>query len=142
MGRILELDKDSEEVTVSANVVGEDSDIIVIEVPPTKSFTLFANSLIQQFLTDSGAAELPDDSRIELWVEDVSGDSPVRLREWKYGRFSNADQFNTDEQIRLDIERSVLLPELHKIIFKLNSSVVVDFSQTSTNFLFQIDRAG
>lgn len=142
MGKIIELNKDSVGVTFSANVAGESSDIIEIEVPSTKSYTVFPNSLIKQFLVDAGSANLPDSAEIEMWIEDITGDDTRRLREWQYGRFRTANQASREEQIRLDIPESVLLPELTKIKFKLNSSVVLDPTDVGSDFLLAVDRQG
>ncbi len=142
MARIIELTKTSDGVTVTPNIANESSTIIEIEVRPTKSYTTFPNSLFQLFLKDSGVADMPDEAVLEYWIEDVSGDQPIRLRQWQMGRFNNANQYNTEEQIRLDIDKSYKLAELRKILVKLTSSTVVDFTQAATDFRLQVERQG
>jgi len=139
---IYEITKGSEGVTLTPNTAGQSSPIVSIQVQPTKSYTVMPNALFQLFLKDNAPANLPDDSTFEMWVEDVSGDLPIRLRSWDMGRFNNANQFNSDSQIRLDIDKHYKLAELRKIIFKLTSTAVVDWTQAGTKFMLQVDRLG
>ena len=142
MGRIYELDKDSAEVTVLPNIVGQISTVVSVEVPPTKAFTVYPNADLKLFLQTIVPADLPDDTQVELWVVDVAGDEPKRIREWKLARFNNVNQYNNEEKVTLDIERAVLLPELHKIEVRILSSALLDWTVPTSNFLFQVDRTG
>lgn len=144
MGRNLDLTKNSVEegVVTQVNILNEISDVITITVQPTKSYTVFPNALFQLDLQSSVPADLPDDSEVELWIEDVAGDQPIRIRKWQLGRFNNADQFDANKQVRLDIEKSYKLAELRKIIVKIKSSVAVDFTQATTDFRLVVNREG
>ena len=144
MGRNLDLTKQTVEegVETFANIVNEISDIIVITVQETKSYTINPNNLFQLDLQDNTPVDLPDDTTVELWIEDVSGDQPIRIRSWQLSRFNNADQFDVNKQVRLDIDRAYKLAELRKIIVKIKSSVVVDFSQATTDFRLVVNREG
>lgn len=136
----VELNKDSDYVEVLPNIVGQISPIIIITVPPTKSYVTFPNSDFRLFLKSVVPADLPDDSAIEYIIEDVSGDQPQRKREYQLKRFNNADQYNTDSQVRLDLDKSYKLAELRKIIVKLNSSVAVDWTQPDSDFMLTVER--
>ena len=139
---IIELTKDSDDVVVIPNIVGQISPIITITVPPTKQYVTFPNSLFQLFLQDNAPIDLPDQTEVEYIIEDVSGDLPQRKRQWKLGRFNNANQFNTDSQIRLDLDKAYKLAELRKIIVKINSTAVVDWTQPTSDFMLQVERLG
>jgi hypothetical protein len=140
MGKTLRLNKSRPEVESTANIVGSASPVFTIEVPSALSYTLFQNALAKMFLVDSGSAAIPDVADVELWIENITGDIPQRIAEWQYGQFAQADQANREEQIRLVLPQSILMPELTKIIIKVNSTVAVDITKAGTDFLLEIDR--
>lgn len=143
MGQIINLwgntDVAHDAVTLSANTASALTDVVVVKVPATLSYKVFDSAVIILDLDSASATNLPDNASVEIWVEDPDGSDKKRVFKGILNLFNQiTNKADRDQQIRLRLSEDVVLPELHYIRIKVNSTAVVDW--TFSSFELEIEQ--
>jgi hypothetical protein len=134
-------------VSTSSNTANAYSTILQVTVPKGVKYTLRSNTPFVIKLYDSTGAEISNSSKLIIGGQ-KPGDRLVReLAEFDYRPFSvltEQNQRNKNYQERLKValrSPAVTFLQDEKIVIQLNSSSVVDWTQTSTAFEFEVEES-
>ena len=129
---------------VSANTVNVSTPIIFIRVPPTETYIVQRDALIQLWLEVTAGVDLTAVSEVNFYAcppgDDVDSLPKTFLGKFNMNEFDNSDLYNKDEQVHLNMDKSIRLKELDQIIVFCKASTLIDWTLAGSMYGLEVER--